>query len=256
MALKQLEQTMKAPLFDRIGKQLKLNHYGQQVLPQAIEMVTRAQSFANNTLLKGNVLTGDLHIGCSQTIGNYLLPAYLARFKHQYSHIECHQNINNTDQILANLKAFKSDFALIEGFNDLDPHFTYKTWHNDPVTLIARNQHPLAHKQNITLRDLEAYHWVLREKGSGTAALIENKARSQFALSIETRLTSFEAIKQYVANSDCLSCLSQSALQNNTALIALNTPHLSCSRPLYFVMRKNGYLSEPCKAFMDFIFQT
>ncbi|BCD91582.1 hypothetical protein fh0823_17210 [Francisella halioticida] len=75
------------------------------------------------------------------------------------------------------------------------------------MKIICRPNHPLHAKKNIKIKDLLKYEWATREQGSGTFdiffnALKENTSSIKKAIT----LSNSEAIKQYVAHSDCLAC--------------------------------------------------
>ena len=76
-SLQQLENHLETALFDRVHPKLKLNQQGKQLLPMADELIARAGDI-ELTFGKNADSLGELHIGASQTIGNYLLPSLLA----------------------------------------------------------------------------------------------------------------------------------------------------------------------------------
>src|ERR1700722_3670890 len=71
-ALAELERQFGHPLFDRIGKKLRLNEIGRAAMPRALEMLDRAAEMER--LLAGSAGPGALRVGASLTIGNYLAP--------------------------------------------------------------------------------------------------------------------------------------------------------------------------------------
>ncbi|WCF13763.1 LysR family transcriptional regulator [Edwardsiella piscicida] len=85
--LSELENQLGVRLFERQHARLLLNHEGQRLLPVADELLTRMQgveSLFNN----GN---GDtrLMVGCTKTIGSYLLPELLSAFQLRYGWLPC-----------------------------------------------------------------------------------------------------------------------------------------------------------------------
>ncbi|MGL5036653.1 MAG: LysR family transcriptional regulator, partial [Aeromonas sp.] len=77
-SLQELERQLATPLFDRIHPRLQLNNEGRLLQPVAEELLTRMQDIEN--LFRPDAEpSGQLRLGASQTIGNYLLPTLLAR---------------------------------------------------------------------------------------------------------------------------------------------------------------------------------
>ena len=76
-SLQELERQLATPLFDRVHPRLQLNSEGRLLQPAAEELLTRMQEI-EQLFSPDAEPSGQLHLGASQTIGNYLLPALLA----------------------------------------------------------------------------------------------------------------------------------------------------------------------------------
>ena len=257
MALQQLERDLDNALFDRVGKRLQLNSKGEELFPKAVAIIDRAEELelsATNTLSR---LSGALKIGCSQTVGNYLLPPYIAHFKKQYPEVQFTSVVNNTHQILNKLNTFELDMALIEGPQPNDSHFVSQKWLDDEMVVIACGNHPLTKKTTCDYRDLGLYPWVLRESGSGTAALIKQRTMEKFTPKVEIVLTAFEAIKNYVENSHCLSCISKSAMRgvSQRRIRILDKSPFNFTRPIWLVVHNLKYQSDVCGQFKSHLLE-
>ncbi|MGL4460050.1 MAG: LysR family transcriptional regulator, partial [Plesiomonas shigelloides] len=79
MALQELEKQLGQRLFDRVNNRLHLNSQGRRLLPMADELLQRAHQI-EQTFQQDTELSGSLHIGASNTIGNYMLPQMLGAF--------------------------------------------------------------------------------------------------------------------------------------------------------------------------------
>src|SRR5690606_13202675 len=69
-ALAELERQFDCQLFDRHGKLLVLNALGKSLLPAASSLLTQAEEIEK--LLEGKAALGDLKLGATLTVGNYL----------------------------------------------------------------------------------------------------------------------------------------------------------------------------------------
>lgn len=67
-------------LFDRVGKRMKLNANGKNLLAKAIKILDEIEEFETFSV-KNTLLSGKIVIGASTTIANYVLPKYVAIFK-------------------------------------------------------------------------------------------------------------------------------------------------------------------------------
>ncbi|HHQ4573023.1 TPA: LysR substrate-binding domain-containing protein [Aeromonas veronii] len=181
-SLQELERQLSTPLFDRIHPRLQLNNEGRLLQPAAEELLTRMQDI-ENLFSPDAEQSGQLRLGASQTIGNYLLPTLLASSKQELG-LPPKVTINNTHLLCHALANFELDMALIEGENH-HPDLLAEPWLQDEMLVVAPPGHPLADKAEISLSRLSGETWVLREAQSGS--------REQFIQQIQPELPRWQA---------------------------------------------------------------
>ncbi|WP_429125086.1 LysR substrate-binding domain-containing protein [Aeromonas allosaccharophila] len=181
-SLQELERQLSTPLFDRIHPRLQLNNEGRLLQPAAEELLTRMQDI-ENLFSPDAEPSGQLRLGASQTIGNYLLPTLLASSKQELG-LPPKVTINNTHLLCHALANFELDMALIEGENH-HPDLLAEPWLQDEMLVVAPPGHPLADKAEISLSRLGGETWVLREAQSGS--------REQFIQQIQPELPRWQA---------------------------------------------------------------
>ena len=81
-SLKELEQQFDVQLFDRVGKRLQLSELGRELRPEAEKLLAQAQTF--EAALAGAETPGNLRIGATLTVGNYLAVPMIAAFREQH----------------------------------------------------------------------------------------------------------------------------------------------------------------------------
>lgn len=241
MALINLEQQLGGQLFDRYGKQLRLNSLGELLLPKALSILDQAKEF-EDTANKGE-LQGQLTVGASTTMGNYLLPVLIAQFMTQNPKIKIALRVNNTELIIQELLKFTIDIGIIEG-NCHHPDVQVTHWRNDELLIVASPQHPLAKKTDLYLADLLEADWILREEGSGTREVFTKAIGNKVRIFLELGHT--EAIIKVIETGLGISCLPKLALEQalrDKRLTVLTTPFLNLTRGLYLVIHKQKYVS-------------
>ena len=181
-SLQELERQLSTPLFDRIHPRLQLNNEGRLLQPAAEELLTRMQDI-ENLFSPDAEPSGQLRLGASQTIGNYLLPTLLASSKQELG-LPPKVTINNTHLLCHALANFELDMALIEGENH-HPDLLAEPWLQDEMLVVAPPDHPLANKKDLSLSRLGGETWVLREAQSGS--------REQFIQQIQPELPRWQA---------------------------------------------------------------
>ena len=251
MALAELEKQFNTRLFDRQGKRLQLNAEGRQILPQAMELLDRAQEL--ESLLEGNVGAGSLRIGATLTIGNYLATLLIGDYMQQNPGSRVELAVENTTSIVELVASFKLDLGLIEG-DSYHPDLVITPWVDDELVIFAAPDHPLAQKQNLDLQDLANEAWILREQGSGTRQVFDAALRHQLTnLNIRLELEHTEAIKRAVESGLGISCISRLALKDafrRGSLVPLEISGLDLKRQFNFVLHKQKFLNSGITAFL------
>ena len=243
-ALSELEAHFDMQLFDRVGKKLQLNALGKGVRPQAEALLQQASElerrFARNT---GG---GDLSVGATLTIGNYLAVGIMARYMAEYPGDKVSLEVANTESIAQKVLNFELDIGLIEGewqHSDID----VIPWCDDELILFCSPSHPYANKKKLTKKDLLKANWILRESGSGTRQAFDRAMHGLLpSLNIALELQHTEAIKRAVEANLGIGCISKVALEDafdRGSLIKLIAPQLNLKRHFYFVLHKQKYQS-------------
>ncbi|SEA14901.1 transcriptional regulator, LysR family [Desulfuromusa kysingii] len=250
MALSDLESRYDEPLFVRQGRKLYLNDRGRSLLPLAQEILT--QAVAIEQLLADSTAEpmGQLQIGASTTIGNYLLPLLMGKFSKTYPKASIAMQVANSDVISNMLDKGELDLALIEGpchLNRLEQHF----WRDDQLVVIAGQKHPWTTRKEVQHQDLIHADWIVREEGSGTREVFEQAMdRKVPSLPAVIELGHTEAIKKAVEAGLGVSCLSRLAVQRELDhgwLVEIKTV-LKLQRPLTLLLRKDESRSLLLKA--------
>ena len=255
-ALNELERVLGARLFDRVGKRLLMNDNGRALLPMALAVLDGAQNLEAAFLSSTQTLPMDLHIYASTTIGNYILPALLARFKDTTPTARIELQIGNTLDVVTAVCDFSTDLGFIEGpCHAMD--VIVEPWLEDELVIVAAPSHPLAKaakQRKLSAKQLAQAQWLLRESGSGTRETVEQVLLPHLLnLPASMTLGSSEAIKNAVAEGLGVSCLSRSVVRNLLAakrlcVLATTLPRLT--RTFLMIHHERKVLSDPLRKFI------
>lgn len=250
MALKELESQLNTPLFQRQGKRLKLNNAGKLLQPKVQKLLQLAQEIEQ--FATQDEISGQLRIGASNTIGNYLAPAIIAEFLTLHPKVTIDLKIGNTEQIVDDVQHMRIDIGLIEGLCDA-PQIERSAWREDALKIFCGNSHPLTKKRKVSFDDLAGSAWILREKGSGTRAIFTNASHQFFQPQGQLlELGNNEAIKQAVKTGFGISCLSGLAIASelqHEELTELPVTQLDLQRQLFIIKHKSQFSSRTEQAF-------
>lgn len=255
MALKEFENQLGEKVFERIGKKLVLNESGRAILATSSELIGRAYEL-EHFFSEENILTGQLVVGASSTIGNYVLPEYIAGFidENRKSNISMH--VGNTDETIERVLKFEVDFGIIEGVC-YDPVINVIPWLDDELSVFTSINNRLASKDEITDKDLQECDWILREEGSGTRRIFERLMNTHdMKINILLVLGHTEAIKNTVAKGNGVSCLSKYVLEELAQLgqiKLLDIPFLDLKRKFYVLIHREKFRTKIMKEFLNLL---
>lgn len=195
--LAELESQLGVRLFDRQHARLIINHEGKKLLPVADELLARMQGVEQ--LFDEKSHDTQLNLGCTKTIGSYVLPNMLTAFEKSYGWLP-RSIIANTQDISSMLNSFEIDVALLEG-PTTEPNLICEPWMEDEMVIVVGKTHPLAKKKQVSYEALKQEKWILRERGSSSRAFFDN----QLALHLNNppvtlSLNAFDAILACVRN--------------------------------------------------------
>jgi DNA-binding transcriptional LysR family regulator len=250
-ALSELERQFDLQLFDRVGKTLRINETGLQLLPKAVELLDRASEIEN--LLRGHVGFGYMKIGATLTVGNYLATILVAKFLQDHPESRIQLQVHNTSTIVQQVANHELDLGLIEGDCN-HPDIEVQRWVADELVVFAAPNHPLAQLKAISIEQLLQEQWILREQGSGTRATFDRAFHNNNArLHIRLELEHTEAIKRAVESGLGIGCISRLALKDafrRGSLVPLMTPELNLGRYFYFLWHKQKYQTTGMREFI------
>ncbi|GAB3432336.1 LysR family transcriptional regulator [Massilia solisilvae] len=253
MALADFESQLGTRLFDRVGKRLSLNDDGRALYAQAVEMIERAHEMEQLFRKDGRAV--DLRLAASSTIGNYLLPQLIGRFREQRPGSRIELDVGNTRHVMQKVLAFEVDVGFVEG-PCMDADIEAIFWRADELAICARPDSPLARPGAATPEALREAGWILRERGSGTREVVEQLLTSQLGdIKLAMDLGGSEAIKRAVEAGIGISCLPKLALQGAIErgnLVMLDTPFLTLTRSFHILLHRQKYRTEAVQSLLAF----
>lgn len=253
MALAELERGLGAPLFDRTQRRLLLNAHGRRALPLAQELLERMRELTSPAVADAQPLTGELHIGASNTVGNYLVGDLLGTFVVAHPQVSLKLRVDNTAEIVAAVLDYRLDVGCIEGAA-LHPDLDVIRWRDDTLCVCAPPGHPLASRRRLKPDDFAGARWILRESGSATRGQAERALASLPRGETVLELDQSESIKQAVIAGLGLALLPAVSIVDAQAagrLVVLGTPFLSLKRQLSLVLHRRRYRGVLLQAFLD-----
>ena len=250
MSIKELENILGSPLFDRINKKLILNEMGrsfQQEIAPIVKKLNDIEYEFKNTVNKGVV-----RVGASTTIVDYLMPPIICSYMSNYPDVKIGLKEGNTQHIVNLLKDGEIDVGFIEGPVN-DPAIIKEVIGIDELVVVTSD---LSLNTPCFINSIQDRKWVLREEGSGTRDVFLDYTKDKVDhINIFLELGHTESIKAILLNHQCLTCISKIAVKNdiaNNRLIRIPLKNFECKREFLMIYHKDKYQSELFTKFVGF----
>lgn len=210
--IKNLEKEFQTELFIRSPKHVQITPTGNLLYQRAKQIVSLYEQTKEDILAHHHSVQGELRIGASFTIGEYILPVFLSKLQTDFPKLELKVTIGNTVEVIQNVREFQVDIGLIEGQTN-DKELSIHPFMKDELFIICSPSYP-GFKSVMTVKDLQNQTWITREEGSGTGEYVNHVIRSN-GLKVKSLLTisSNQGVKESVMQGMGISLLSGSVIE-------------------------------------------
>ena len=255
--LRQLNEAAGLPLYEVIGRKLKLTGSGYDMLDAARRVDQELRLLDQRLGARRGVERGRLRIAAVST-AEYFIPGLLGEFQRRHPGIEASLQILPRGDLVKRL-----DQGLDDGYLMTRPpqakNLIEERIGINPLVMIAAPDHPWHQQEEIDFDDLSEVRFVVREPGSGTRLwTAEWLAKFGHELHPELELGSNEAIKQAVKNGHGLAVISLHAVQLELAageLVLLRVPHFPAPIHWHLIQAAASQPSPAARAFQDHLMQ-
>ena len=248
--IQSLEQILQTKLFRYDGHTL---HKTEACLLLERYAITQQYQFEELQLAIADKKRFNLRIGATKTIGDYVLIDAIKEYLSDPSH-ELSLMVDNTMHLLQMLDENQLDFAVIEGAFSKTKYDSYLLRMEPFVGICAKNS-PLC-GQHISVEELLKQTIIVREKGSGTRRIFEERlAAMGYELSDfyrEVSISSFVSIKALVAAGIGISFLYNSVVAKENDIGTFTVDGITEPHPFHVVYTQNTSARNYAEQFLKF----
>ena len=208
----ELESYYQMRLFDRQGSRISLTEAGRLLLDHSERILEAYKKMEYEmSLLRGDY-SGELRLGASTTIEQYVVPLFLGDFIRKFPKVNVSLLNGNSRFIETAIQENRIDLGVVEGIIRL-PQLKYTSALEDELVAVVNAHGALAAlPDEISLERFMEIPLVLREQGSGTLDVIERALMSRnirfSQLNVMMYLGSTESIKRFCLHNDCMGIVS------------------------------------------------
>jgi LysR family transcriptional regulator, transcriptional activator of the cysJI operon len=255
LQIKALEDDLGVRLFDRSAGRVSLTRQGSLLLNYASQIAALVSQAEQELGAEDGKISGELPLGVSTTIAQYVLPRLLGAFLDEHPRVQFSLHSGNTSEIVQLLLGGGISLGLIEG-PARDRGIRTEPFMQDELVLIT----PPAFESDRMSRDqLMTSNLLMREHGSGSRRVVEialEKAGYKLkSFKHVMNLDSTEAIKSAVEAGLGVAIVSRWAISKELELGALKVAEvtgLKVARHFSLISRTGPEPQGPAGAFRTF----
>jgi len=249
-----LERRLEVRLLDRSRRGVAPTEVGRLLYPEAKQALA-ALATAERVARERAGQWGTLRLAASQTIGEFLVPGWLATFRAAGDPGQVQLHIGNSPAVLRELADGIVDIGFVEGNDPLDG-LGALTMLSDEIVAVVSVDHPWARRRSVGVHDLQQEAFVTREPASGTRAVAEAAlALHSVTLEPTAELASTQSLKRAVVSGGftLLSRLAVQAEEEARTLAALPVRGVELRRELHAVHVSGAPLPFRARRFWAFL---
>jgi DNA-binding transcriptional LysR family regulator len=253
--VRQLEQELRADLFERFGSRISLTTAGKIFTEYAAQMLDLRRQAQNAIAELENNPRGELVIAANEATCIYLLPRVFSEYRRLFPAVQLDVDRSYGSRVVEAVLDNSADFGLTQLPVD-EKRLQVADVHHDEVRLIVPADHPLADCKTVSPQRLVEYFLLLPKQGKTRTRLdlwlepLEDEVR------ISMELDSTEMMKRFVMAGLGLSFLALSNCQEEIAagkLCAIPLAPEPMVRRLGLIYRKDKALSKAALGFIQVV---
>lgn len=250
--IQKLEEEIGAPLFERLGRGVRLTPCGEDLLPRAQTILREAEDAKRALEVRRGTTAGRLRVGVIPTIMPYWLAPRVNRFLKRCPDVDLLLIENTTARLVESLQSGDLDLALLSlpiSNQDLICSELFR----EPVLLAVPPKHDLAQKPCVDAKELKSERLLILREGHcfrDDAVAVCKRARLQPNVIFES--DQFSSIFALVAAGVGVSLVPQMAASAATSCKVVPLG-VESYRRVGYAQVKRRFRSPALTAFIDWL---
>ncbi|HEY1756564.1 MAG TPA: LysR family transcriptional regulator [Bryobacteraceae bacterium] len=255
--VRQLEQDLSAPLFERLGTKIALTPAGRifaDYAEQILELRRRAQNAISEL---ERTPRGELVIAANEATCIYVLPRVFLAYKKQFPNVEILVDRSYGARVVEAVVDNQADFGITQ-LPVKEKRLEVAKIHSDEIKLIVPPGHPLAAKKEILIEDLVGEPLLLPKAGTTRSRLTAWLEPVADELHVSMELDSTEMIKRFVMTGLGASFLAATHCREEVAtgrLAAISLGPEPMVRQVALIYRRDKALSKAALGFINIVLE-
>ena len=250
--IRQLEDSLKTTLLDRLGKRSILTPDGLAFRPHAERILHEMKAFKADMSHRNNRPTGTLTLATSHHIGLHRLPQVLRDFKIEFPDIDLDLHFMDSEDACMAIANNDLELAVVTLPEYPDENLTLEPVWTDKLVVVLAIDHEFASLSQIEPNQLLKYPAILPSSGTFTRKIINSYfSTKKDSMKVVLETNYLETIKVMVAANLGWSSLPVSMVDKT--LLGRKLKGLDIARPLGIVTHKQRTLSLSSRAMISML---
>ena len=255
--VRQLEQELRADLFERFGSRISLTTAGRifaEYAEQMLELRHRAQDSIAE--LETNP-RGELVIAANEATCIYILPTVFSVYREMFPAVQLQVDRSYASRVVEAVAENSADFGLTQLPVD-EKRLQVVDIHKDEIRAIVPAGHPLANRKSVEAREVTEFYLLLPKQGKTRTRLNQWLEPVEERIRISMELDSTEMMKRFVIAGLGVSFLAVSNCREEVATGRLHAIALAPEpmvRRLGLIYRRDKALSKAALGFIQVVME-
>nr|WP_294945166.1 LysR family transcriptional regulator [uncultured Mucilaginibacter sp.] len=250
--IKQLEDELNVPLFNRIGKRITLTEAGGLFSEYALQSINRANEGLLLLQDLKNLDTGKITVGVIYSM-RILFAKKLIQFAKEYPNIKIQVVFGTTKDLLEKLNLHQFDFVLTFHEKTDDAHLKYQTLLQSNMVLVTAKKSPLAQKTGISLAEVAGLPLALPFGGYSTIQFIEESfSQKKLAPNICMEINDIPTLFEIVKTGHWHTILSDTSV-NDPDVMGIPIEGKNMRRTIMIISVREAYEKKAVKKFYEML---
>lgn len=199
MQVQAVERHFGVQLLDRRSRRTVLTEAGHLVHRWARDVLESERTTRNGVNELKHAQSGRIVVGASMTIGSYMLPPILSRFKREHGAAEIVVRLGERNEVCADLLSGSVDCAVLIA-REIPPDLQVEVLGAEELVFICAPSHRFATRRRLCTEDLRAEPFIMAPKGSSYRRVIDELLAEQglTELSVLMELDGADSVKRAV----------------------------------------------------------
>jgi DNA-binding transcriptional LysR family regulator len=252
-SIARLEEELGVPLFERSGRSIRLNRYGELFLKQ----VDAALGLINEGVQKLRDMVdperGTVYLAFLHTLGAHLVPDLLSCFRKKYPYIQFHLSQDASSVLFERLKTGELDLCLSSKPEEISG-VVWKELFRDELYVIVPIHHPLADRNEIDLWEIADEPFISLKKGYSFRALTDRLCREAgFTPNITFEGEEITTVAGLVSAGLGVALIPETGGEDIRQIRRLHVKSPRCQRVIGIAWMEGRYLPPAAQLFRQFV---